>query len=80
MLIDHPIKKLSDLFQKKEISSVDLVKESYSRIEEFDLKLHSFITIKDKTIALKEAEEKDKNINPLNLFFHLNKVNFLNLA
>jgi len=62
MLIDHSIKELSNLLKKKEISSVDLVKESYSRIEEFDLKLHSFITIKDKTIALKEAEEKDKNI------------------
>src|SRR3989338_1892051 len=55
MLIDHSIKELSNLLKKKEISSVDLVKESYSRIEEFDLKLHSFITIKDKTIAFKDA-------------------------
>lgn len=62
MLIDYSIKKLSDLLRKKEISSVDLVKETYSRIESFDGKLHSFITIKDKNIALLEAEEKDKNI------------------
>lgn len=61
MLIDNSIKKLSDLLRKREISSVDLVKESYSQIETLDKKLHSFITIKDKNIALKEAEEKDKN-------------------
>lgn len=61
MLIDNSIKKLSKLLKKKEISSVDLIKESYSQIEKFDKKLHSFITIKDKNIALKEAEEKDKN-------------------
>ena len=61
MLIDYPIKKLSDLLQKKEISSVDLVKEAYLRIDDLDQKLHSFITVKDKQIAIKEAEEKDKN-------------------
>ncbi|PIQ16750.1 MAG: Asp-tRNA(Asn)/Glu-tRNA(Gln) amidotransferase GatCAB subunit A, partial [Flavobacteriales bacterium CG18_big_fil_WC_8_21_14_2_50_32_9] len=37
-----------------------LVKETYSQIEKLDSKLHSFITIKDKSVALKEAEEKDK--------------------
>ncbi len=63
MLIDYPIKKLSDLLKKKEISSADLIKESYSRIENLDQKLHSFITVKNKNIALKEAEEKDKNKN-----------------
>ena len=63
MLIDYPIKKLSDLLKKKEISSADLIKESYSRIENLDQKLHSFITVKNKNIALKESEEKDKNKN-----------------
>jgi aspartyl-tRNA(Asn)/glutamyl-tRNA(Gln) amidotransferase subunit A len=62
MLIDHSIKELSELLGKKEISIVDLVKEAYSRIESLDGKLHSFITIRDKENALKEAEEKDKNI------------------
>lgn len=62
MLIDKSIKELSDLLKKKEISSVDLVNESYSQIEKLDQKLHSFITVKDKKITLKEAEEKDKNI------------------
>lgn len=61
MLIDKSIKELSSLLKKKEISSVDLVKESYSKIERLDSKLHSFITIREKNEALKEAEEKDKN-------------------
>lgn len=61
MLINKSIKELGRLLKKKEISSIDLVKESYSRFEALDQKMHSFITIKDKTIALKEAEEKDKN-------------------
>jgi len=60
MLIDKSIKELSILLKKKEINSVDLVKESYSKIEKLDNKLHSFITIRDKNEALKEAEIKDK--------------------
>ena len=63
MLINKSIKEISDLLNKKEISSVDLVKESYSQIEKLDKNLHSFITVKDKNIALKEAEEKDKKQN-----------------
>ncbi|MEK7177631.1 MAG: amidase family protein [Patescibacteria group bacterium] len=60
MLIDKSIKELSDLLKKKEISSVDLVKESYSKIEKYDSKLHSFITIREKNESLKEAEKKDR--------------------
>ena len=60
MLINQSIKELSLLLKKKEISSVDLIKESYSKIEKLDNKLHSFITIRDKNEALKEAEVKDK--------------------
>jgi len=62
MLIDKSIKELSILLKKKEISSVDLVKESYSKIEKLDDKLHSFITIREKKEALKEAEKKDKEM------------------
>lgn len=61
MLINKSIKELSDLLKKKEISSVDLVKESYSKIEKYDFKLHSFITVREKNEALEEAEKKDKN-------------------
>ncbi|VVA44113.1 Glutamyl-tRNA(Gln) amidotransferase subunit A [Candidatus Roizmanbacteria bacterium] len=60
-MLNKSIKELSELLNKKEISSVDLVKETYSQIEKLDQKLHSFITVKDKNIALKEAEGKDKN-------------------
>ncbi|MEK7633724.1 MAG: amidase family protein [Patescibacteria group bacterium] len=60
MLIDKSIKELSSLLKKKEISSIDLVRESYSQIEKLDNKLHSFITIRDKKETLKEAEVKDK--------------------
>ena len=59
-MLNKSIKELSSLLNKKQISSVDLVKETYSQIEKLDSKLHSFITIKDKSVALKEAEEKDK--------------------
>jgi aspartyl-tRNA(Asn)/glutamyl-tRNA(Gln) amidotransferase subunit A len=61
MLLNKSIKELAEILKKKEVSSVDLVNETYSQIEKFDSKLHSFITVKDKNIALKEAEEKDKN-------------------
>lgn len=60
MLIDKSIRELSDLLKKKEINSVDLVKESYSQIEKLEDKLHSFITIREKKESLKEAEKKDK--------------------
>lgn len=60
MLLNKSIKELAEMLKKKEISSIDLVKETYSQIEKFDSKLHSFITVKDKSVALKEAEEKDK--------------------
>mgnify|MGYP001562319592 CR=1 FL=1 len=53
MLIDKSIKELSDLLKKKEISSVDLVKESYSKIEKFESNLHSCITIREKNESLK---------------------------
>jgi len=59
-MLNKSIKELSSLLNKKQISSVDLVNETYSQIEKFDSKLHSFITVKDKSVALKEAEEKDK--------------------
>jgi aspartyl-tRNA(Asn)/glutamyl-tRNA(Gln) amidotransferase subunit A len=62
MLIDHSIKQLSVLIKKKELSLTDLVKDAYSQIENLDGKLHSLITIRDKNSALKEAEEKNKNI------------------
>jgi len=61
MLIDNSIKQLNTLLQKKEISSVDLVKESFEKIEKFNSSLNSFITVRDKKDVISEAEKKDKN-------------------
>src|SRR3989339_1133226 len=60
MLINKSIKELSSLLRKKEISSVDLIKESFDKVEKLDNKLHSFITLREKKQVLKEAETKDK--------------------
>jgi aspartyl-tRNA(Asn)/glutamyl-tRNA(Gln) amidotransferase subunit A len=59
MLLNKSIKELHTLLQKKEISSVDLVNESYNRIEVLNDNLHDFVTTRDKKDVLKEAEEKD---------------------
>jgi len=60
MLLDKSIKELSLLLEKKEISSVDLVEESLSRIILHDKVINSFITVREKSIVLKEARKKDK--------------------
>jgi len=60
MLLSKSLKELHTLLEKKEISSVDLVKESFSQIEKLDGILHSFITVREKKEILQEAEEKDK--------------------
>jgi aspartyl-tRNA(Asn)/glutamyl-tRNA(Gln) amidotransferase subunit A len=61
ILLNKSLKELASLLIKKEISSVDLVKESFVRIETLDKKLHSFITVCDKEKVLKDAEQKDKD-------------------
>jgi aspartyl-tRNA(Asn)/glutamyl-tRNA(Gln) amidotransferase subunit A len=60
MLLDKSIKELHGLLQKKEISSVDLVKESFEKIEKLNGTLNNFITLREKKNVLSEAEEKDK--------------------
>ena len=60
MLINKSIKELALMLKKKEVSSVDLVKESFAQVEKLDSKLHSFITIRDKKDVLKEAEKNDE--------------------
>jgi aspartyl-tRNA(Asn)/glutamyl-tRNA(Gln) amidotransferase subunit A len=59
MLLNKSLKELHTLLQKKEISSVDLVKESFARIEKLDNTLHGFITLRNNEEVLKEAEERD---------------------
>lgn len=60
MLINKSIKELASLLKEKEISSVDLIKESFDKVEKFDNRLHSFITLREKKQILKEAETKDR--------------------
>lgn len=59
MLLNKSVKELAKLLESGEISSVDLVKESYEKIEALDNTLHSFITVRDKKDVFKEAEKKD---------------------
>jgi aspartyl-tRNA(Asn)/glutamyl-tRNA(Gln) amidotransferase subunit A len=61
MLINKSIKELSESIKKREISPADLIRETYSQIEKLDGKLHSFINIREKNEAIKEAEEKSKS-------------------
>jgi len=61
MLMDLSIPELSKLLVARKISSVDLVKESYKRITAWDGQLNSFISLKDKKIAIREANILDKN-------------------
>ena len=68
MLINKSITELSKLLAAGQISPTDLVNESYDRIEQLNPTLHSFITIRDKTDALKEAEEKE-NMQPTSPLF-----------
>lgn len=61
MLLNKSIKELHELLQKKEISSVDLVRESFEKIEKLNGTLNNFITVRDKKEVMREAKEKDKN-------------------
>lgn len=56
------ITELSDLLNKKTISSVEMTNYFLERIKTHDSKLNSFITINDK-FALKRAAEADKKIS-----------------
>ncbi len=57
--LDLPVSKINELLKKKEIKVVDLINESFERIEK-NSDLNCFITL-NKEEALKEAEELDKN-------------------
>jgi len=48
MLLNKSVKELHELLQKKEISSVDLVNESYKIIEKLNKTLYNFITVREK--------------------------------
>ncbi len=61
MLLSKSIKDLHILLQKKSISSVDLVEESYKNIEKLNPVLNNFITVREKKGVIDEAEKKDSS-------------------
>lgn len=63
MLLDYSIPKLSDLLQRKEIAIRELVDEAYENILRLEPLVHGFITLRDRSAVLKEAEELQKNIS-----------------
>ncbi|MFS0752652.1 Asp-tRNA(Asn)/Glu-tRNA(Gln) amidotransferase subunit GatA [Oceanobacillus sp. 1P07AA] len=58
-LFDYTIKELEEKLHNKEITVVDLVKESYQRIHEVDQEVHAFLTL-DEEKALEKARELDQ--------------------
>ncbi len=60
MLLDKTIIELNKELSEKKISLVDLVKECFANIEKYDKQINAFITLVDKSEALKQAAEKDK--------------------
>jgi aspartyl-tRNA(Asn)/glutamyl-tRNA(Gln) amidotransferase subunit A len=63
MILDKSIAEISKLLSNKEVSSVDLVKESLAKIKSMDSELKSFISVKEEGELLKQAEDADKNRN-----------------
>lgn len=60
MLLNSSISTLSRLLKTKEISSVDLAKESLTKIDKYNNSLNYFITVRDQKELLAEAEKLDK--------------------
>ncbi|MBI4058589.1 Asp-tRNA(Asn)/Glu-tRNA(Gln) amidotransferase subunit GatA [Candidatus Gottesmanbacteria bacterium] len=60
MLLDKTINELAEGLSSKKFSCADIVKECYENIEKHGEKINAFITLVDKSEALKEAEKKDK--------------------
>ena len=58
MLLDLSIQTLAQKLRGKEISSADLIRESYAQIDRFDKKVNSVITLVDQ----EEVIEKAKNV------------------
>ena len=63
MYTDLPISELAKKIRAKEISIAALVSECYDRIEQFDHSIRAFITMVDKTDALKRAYALEARID-----------------
>ncbi|MGG0891889.1 Asp-tRNA(Asn)/Glu-tRNA(Gln) amidotransferase subunit GatA [Cytobacillus horneckiae] len=59
-LFDHKVSELHELLHKKEITSSDLVSESFKRISEVDDKVQAFLTLDEENAraAAKEIDDK----------------------
>lgn len=60
MLVQLSITELAEGLRAKKFSVVDLVRECYERIDKYEKKINSFITLIDKKEALAVAEKKQK--------------------
>jgi aspartyl-tRNA(Asn)/glutamyl-tRNA(Gln) amidotransferase subunit A len=70
MLLDATLSQLAAQLQKKEISSVDLVKEALQQVQAHDAQLHSFITLADPADVLAKAEQADATRTPESPILH----------
>ena len=55
------ISELSDLLNKKSVSSLEMTKYFIDRIHSYDSKLNSFITVNEK-LAIEQAKKADSLI------------------
>ncbi len=69
-LLDKSIKELHKGLKSREFSCVDLIHECYENIERLEPTLNSFITMVDKKLALKKAQEKDATITNATSLLH----------
>lgn len=63
MLLDLSIDELSKQLRSQKISSVDIMTESYDRIEKLEPLLHAAITVLDKEEAIRRAKACDDGMN-----------------
>ena len=56
MLLDLPITELHKRMREKRLSPRSLVEEVYRNIEALDTEMHAFITVREKSEVLKEAD------------------------
>lgn len=63
MLIDLPIRELSEKLRAHEVTSVDIINECYDRIETHESALNSFITLVDRKTALANAKAVDSTLS-----------------
>lgn len=61
-LMEQTALTLGAMIRRREVSSVEAVREALAAIEEQDDKLHAFLTLRPEEELLKEAEEIDRRI------------------